>query len=181
MVSHRDFPFAPLDEVDAFTAKIAHDASGCWLWTGAGRNSHRYGTFASRRQNGKQRQRLAHRLSYEWATGKAIRAGMQIDHLCKRTHCVNPRHLEEVTPRVNTLRSSNPPSINASKTSCSRGHEFNDENTYVRNGKRACRPCKRITFRERYWANIEKSREQVRESARAFRTRRKKEASVASA
>lgn len=34
---------------------------------------------------------------------------------------------------------------NSKKTHCKRGHEFNDENTYYRVGRRQCRPCKRET------------------------------------
>ncbi|ALA06154.1 HNH endonuclease [Mycobacterium phage Target] len=35
---------------------------------------------------------------------------------------------------------------NANKTHCKRGHEFNDENTYVKpsDGGRQCRPCMRL-------------------------------------
>ncbi|MCH9731619.1 MAG: HNH endonuclease [Actinomycetia bacterium] len=40
---------------------------------------------------------------------------------------------------------------NARKTHCKRGHEFNDENTYVRaNGTRLCLPCKRIVENAAY-------------------------------
>jgi hypothetical protein len=38
---------------------------------------------------------------------------------------------------------------NASKTHCIRGHEFTPENTYVHNGRRACRECKRLQSRAR--------------------------------
>ena len=37
------------------------------------------------------------------------------------------------------------------KTHCKRGHEFTDENTYVHNGTRACRTCKRAVDRWLYY------------------------------
>lgn len=46
----------------------------------------------------------AHRAMYEQEIGPIPR-GMQIDHLCNQTDCINPDHLEPVTPLVNTQRS----------------------------------------------------------------------------
>ena len=46
---------------------------------------------------------LAHRVYYEKAKGP-IPAGMQIDHLCRVPVCVNPDHLEAVTPAQNVQR-----------------------------------------------------------------------------
>jgi hypothetical protein len=70
---------------------------------------------------------------------------LQIDHLCKVRNCCNPRHLEPVTPRENTHRSSSAPGVNAKKTHCKRGHEFTPENTLQFNGRhgieRQCRIC----------------------------------------
>jgi hypothetical protein len=36
-----------------------------------------------------------------------------------------------------------------SKTHCKRGHEFSEENTRWRNGKRQCRRCARYTAKQR--------------------------------
>jgi hypothetical protein len=103
----------------------------CHRWTGV----HDHAGY------GRAGKDLAHRRAYEEAYGP-IPDGLQIDHLCGIRDCINPLHLEAVTPRENTLRSGNPAAINARKTHCIRGHEFNEENTRTDDdGSRTCRVC----------------------------------------
>ena len=120
---------------ERFWAKV--DRSGdCWEWRSAF-YSNGYGSFWL---NG--RSRLAHRVAYELTVGP-IPEGLQLDHVCRNTSCVNPGHLRAVTARVNTLRNSSPSAINAAKSACLRGHEFTVANTYVdRRGSRHCRTCR---------------------------------------
>ncbi|MBY4212857.1 HNH endonuclease [Rhodococcus fascians] len=69
--------------------------------------------------------------------------GLQIDHLCRNRRCVNPDHLEAVTPQVNTLRSTAITAVHAVKTHCPQGHQYSVENTYVSSrGGRHCRICR---------------------------------------
>ncbi len=69
---------------------------------------------------------------------------MTLDHLCRNKACVNPEHLEPVTQKENVLRGVGPTAINAKKTHCIRGHEFNEQNTifHPRTNYRTCRVCK---------------------------------------
>lgn len=116
---------------------------GCWLWTGA-KTSNGYGYL-----NTDGGRRLAHRFSYESLVGP-IPAGLQLDHLCRVRHCVNPTHLEPVTQRENVLRGEGLSAANARKTHCSRGHEYTPENTYIyAEGRRHCRPCALANARAR--------------------------------
>lgn len=118
---------------------------GCWEWRGTVTTAG-YGSFCV---DGWPY--LAHRLSYERFVGP-IANGLHLDHLCRNTICINPKHLEPVTARVNTLRGVGPSARNAVKTHCKDGHEFNEENTYVcKRGKRYCRPC-RLKTQRRYLA-----------------------------
>ena len=117
---------------------------GCWQWTDKP-GDHGYGTLSI-----DNRTHLAHRLAYEWLVGE-IPAGSQLDHLCRNRSCVNPTHLEVVAQRENILRGTSPSALNAVKTHCDHGHEFDAANTYIRpdNGARMCRECKRIRDRAR--------------------------------
>lgn len=108
----------------------------CWQWDVL-RPDTGYGDFYDGRAW------LAHRWSYEHHVGP-IPEGLEIDHLCRNRGCVNPAHLEPVTPRENTHRGFGPSAQCARQTHCKRGHEFTDENTYrYPHGARACRTCKR--------------------------------------
>lgn len=123
-----------------FWSKVQQSAD-CWLWA-ASTDRDGYGRFW---MDG--RLRCAHRVAYEWAHGP-IASGLELDHRCRQPACVRPDHLEPVTPRVNTLRSSNTAAQNAIKTHCIHGHVFTPENTYLRNtppGRppwRGCRTCR---------------------------------------
>lgn len=125
-------------------------ATGCWNWTGTMRGNG-YGRLkVGSRYTGDRRDEEAHRFSYEMHKGR-IPDGLQLDHLCRNTLCVNPDHLEAVTARVNTLRSENPAAKNARKTRCPKGHELAGDNLYVsRDGQRGCRTCRSATRRAHY-------------------------------
>ena len=116
--------------------------SGCWLWTGR-LDPKGYGTV---HVFGKSQR--AHRVVYELFVGP-IPDGLELDHLCRVRHCVNPDHLEPVDHKTNVLRGDGWGAKNARKTHCVNGHEFTDENTRLRiDGSRDCRACARAAFKK---------------------------------
>lgn len=127
--------------------RMVDRSSGCWLWTGYVR-SDGYAVRSVRR-NGRVGAEYVHRLAYQAFIGP-IPDGAQLDHLCRTRHCLNPDHLEPVSPRVNTLRGDAPTAKNYAKTHCKWGHEFTAENTHIRPaGGRTCRTCEREKLRRR--------------------------------
>lgn len=132
----------------SFLSRVVVDKpSGCWLWIGY-RQYKGYGIW-TRQEHGRWRQRRAHRLVYEALRGD-IPADLQLDHLCRVRHCVNPAHLEAVSRRENILRGESVSAHAARRTYCLRGHELAGANLgrpRGRNGaiERRCLTCARLT------------------------------------
>lgn len=138
----------PAKVMARFDAKYEVSVDGCWLWV-AYIDSGGYGLFS---HNG--RPVKAHRFSYEAHVGQ-IPQGLQIDHLCRVRHCVNPAHLEPVTHAENIRRGVANDMLllrQASITHCPQGHEYTQENTRLgktRSGSncRHCKECAKIRAR----------------------------------
>lgn len=135
-----------MDKALAAVAALGEDV--CWPWPGT-IDAKGYGRVYI-----DGRQPKAHRVAYERFVGP-IPAGLEPDHTCRNRACFNPRHLEPVTHKVNSLRGDGIPAKNARKTHCDHGHPFDEKNTrhYKRkNGTvmRVCRQCVLIdTWRRR--------------------------------
>jgi len=125
---------------ERFTVKTMTVLDGCHLWTGETYNGG-YGKF----WNG-HRPVAAHRWMWEQTHGP-VPDGWQVHHLCGKRSCVNMDHLlamsfKEHLELHNELR-------RAVKTHCAHGHEYTEENVYVKirksNGRprRLCRICTR--------------------------------------
>lgn len=114
------------------------DFNGCWIWQLA-IDQGGYGVVSV----GAKGQQLAHRASYESLIGP-IPEGLHLDHLCRVRRCVNPRHLDPVTPKVNVERS-----WPATKLHCRHGHELFGPNLQFSSGSRQCRTCRVEASRRR--------------------------------
>lgn len=131
--------------IERFQKKVSPEPmSGCHLWTGAVDG----GGYGRIYVNGFYRG--AHQLGYELAKGP-IPKGMELDHLCRIRCCVNPHHLEPVTTRENTSRSSiTLASLNRAKTHCPAGHLYDSANTFPQTrGGRGCKACRQARDRKR--------------------------------
>jgi len=129
-------------QLKRFFSKI-EGRHNCWIWK-AYRDKDGYGNITINKQP-----KRAHCISYELFKGE-IPQGLQIDHLCRNTSCVNPEHLEVVTLRENLLRGDTYAANNIKKTHCPQGHEYNKANTYRdKNDGWYCRLCRRVA-QQRY-------------------------------
>jgi hypothetical protein len=134
-----------LSRADRFWARV-EKTDTCWLWTGS-LNKDGYGQCFTGRV--RRAETSAHRWAYVALVGP-IPDGLVIDHLCRVRNCVNPAHMELVTPRENTLRSPVAlAALNAMKTHCLQGHPYDEANTYLYRGMRFCRTCYRAKERRR--------------------------------
>jgi hypothetical protein len=136
--------------------------AACWPWPGP-MLENGYG-----RSKKNDRLVLAHREAYIRANG-AINDGLQVHHICHEMDntckggwscphraCVNPSHLKATSAKDNVLCGLGHTAVNAVKTHCIHGHEFNAQNTLIRrNGNRSCRKCaciKQRIYRARHKA-----------------------------
>lgn len=131
-----------------FYADMSGGPDSCWTWTGE-LDKGGYGSIHARAMP----TRLAHRLSYMAFVGP-IPDGMHLDHTChdpatcragaKCPHrrCVNPDHLEPVTPAENVARCGSVFGENMRKTHCPKGHPYSGTNLYLTKRGRACRTCR---------------------------------------
>ncbi len=75
---------------------------GCLLWLGRKNND------AYPRMNfvfeGRHVTVYVHHVTHALSTGKRVPDGHQRDHICATRHCIEPRHIEIVTPKEHARR-----------------------------------------------------------------------------
>ena len=135
-------PHASDDDRARFWSKV-RVSDGCWLWSGAP-NAEGYGEWGYAAGTV-----LAHRVALIFS-GTAIPDGMFVLHSCDTPMCCNPGHLRVGTHEENmTDQRRRGRNERASRTHCPAGHEYTEENTYLRPGTlpafgsaRDCRKCR---------------------------------------
>ena len=90
-----------LDPLDGNKIRV-NPVTRCWEWTGAIRKD----GYGQANRGGKNVK--AHRHVYQALVGPLTDGVQQLDHLCRIRHCVNPDHLEPVTPLENVRRGLSP-------------------------------------------------------------------------
>lgn len=154
----------PVPVGDRFWHRVSMGAeSDCWPWMDR-LDPDGYGLIWGNSHNLR-----AHRVAYELLVG-AIPAGLVIDHLCRNRRCVNPTHMEAVTPAENTRRGD---AARVQKTGiCLHGHAMTPSNTYRRPdnpSQGACRTCRNDACRRyaqrraevKVWQGVTSTDEQV--------------------
>lgn len=118
--------------------------SGCWLWIGS----------YAKTGYGMVNTYLAHRVIYQALVGPIPESTPHLDHLCRVRCCVNPAHLEPVTPKENAIRGVGFAGHHHRATCCPKGHPYDTENTVWRKTdrglQRSCRICRGEAFQR--WA-----------------------------
>ena len=113
----------------------------CWEWLGS-RRGDSYGQVYA---NG--RHIAAHRLAHYLTT---LTWPEVVRHKCDNRVCCNPHHLEGGT-QTDNMRDvvQRGRHYHANKTRCPHGHDYTQDNTYIRpNGSRECRTCRRQRKRD---------------------------------
>ncbi|MCU1617358.1 MAG: hypothetical protein JWO98_4898 [Frankiales bacterium] len=116
---------------DRFWKQVSDGPNDCWLWTGE-QTDDGYGRFSVHPVH-----IGAHRWAYSLLRAE-IPEGLDLDHLCRVTRCVNPWHLEPVTRAENIRRAF-------VREVCGKGHGLSDAIERTRDGRvaRECRQCAR--------------------------------------
>lgn len=126
--------------LERFSEKVATDDLGCLIWTGAVRNNKADNPYGQIIFEGKIVG--AHRAAWFLAHGEWPGPGMDVDHLCRVTLCVNPDHLEVVTHAEN-LQRGRKKEERSDPELCKKGlHAWVPEN--IKDG-RQCRLCHNIS------------------------------------
>lgn len=133
------------EKIEFYVVRVPE--STCWYWNGSIHPVTGYGKISIGYGAGGHKTYLAHRISYEHHKGP-IPKGLHVDHLCREKSCINPAHLEPVTPSENSLRGLNS-RLRVPTTHCPHGHAYTPENTrFSVKGHRLCLMCRKTVHNE---------------------------------
>lgn len=133
-MSKADSPPASESERCAQWPVEVHPVFGCWMWQGKRDSGYGIIWIAGKAYK-------AHRHVYETLVG-SIPSDKVLDHLCRRRLCVNPAHLEPVTPSENQKRKIWRYRLRAMKR-CPSGHSLEGGIRTPEAGI-VCRECLRV-------------------------------------
>lgn len=150
VASCKKHPRKLLDLGKKLEKKIIIKKDGCWIWQGAIFKGNKYkGDYGQIRIGRRSSSKLlkAHKICYEYYIGP-VPTGFELDHLCHNTLCVNPKHLEAVTHKVNCQRRKD-----SRLPYCKHGHKYTKETIYINTrGIRECKICKHSNSKR--WKNL---------------------------
>lgn len=151
-----------MKDINRLMSHISKDQNNCWNWIGGITEGYGIAWY-------KGKSWRAMRIIYILLKGD-IPEGLQLDHLCRNTICVNPEHLEPVTSRENTLRGNSPARFNSEKIYCIKGHSLKGKNLHIGKpnkyhprGQRYCVKCLRAKSIKYRVDNLDKIRKYDRE------------------
>lgn len=141
IATKKDVPDITIDKIVNYLNRTIKTEKGCWVWQGA-KSPDRHA-----RVNINSQAYYLHRVIFK-AVGNRLDKSLELDHLCREPSCVNPKHLEQVTHRVNSERGEAGTHLK-NKTHCPQGHPYSGDNLYVfPSGGRSCRTCTRVSGRK---------------------------------
>lgn len=123
---------------DRFWGKVDKQGfcpGACWVWLSA-IDKGGYGDFWV----GFRKTQSAHVVAY-WLLVGFYSRDLELDHMCRNRACVNPDHLQPVTPLVNMLRGESFAAVNSTKDRCPKGHPYENNLVTRADGHRQCRIC----------------------------------------
>lgn len=139
-MSHNAYEISLRPVADRLLDNSEPQPNGCRLWTGT-MHTQGYGQISVG-----NRQRTAHRLSYETFIGP-IPEGLLVCHRCDVRRCIAPEHLYAGTHLDNSRDAVERGRL--IRPTCGDGHEWTPDNIIVDpgDGKRRCRTCRRAAGR----------------------------------